>query len=65
MLPEYELAKELFSQYDLDVSRETYQKLADYAAFLVEYNEKVNLTAITDGDGILKKHFLDFRNQEL
>ena len=59
MLPEYELAKELFSQYDLDVSRETYQKLADYAAFLVEYNEKVNLTAITDGDGILKKHFLD------
>ncbi|MBR1899244.1 MAG: 16S rRNA (guanine(527)-N(7))-methyltransferase RsmG, partial [Oscillospiraceae bacterium] len=59
MLPEYELAKELFSQYDLDVSRETYQKLTDYAAFLVEYNEKVNLTAITDGDGILKKHFLD------
>ena len=59
MLPDYEYAKELFSQYDLDVSHETYQKLEDYADFLVNYNEKVNLTAITDGDGILKKHFID------
>lgn len=30
-----------------------------YAAFLVEYNEKVNLTAITDPRGIVIKHFLD------
>ncbi len=59
MLPEFESAKALFSQYDLEVSRETYQKLEDYAAFLVAYNENVNLTAITDGDGILKKHFID------
>ena len=59
MLPEYEIAKQLFSAAELDVSHETYQKMEDYAAFLVEYNEKVNLTAITDGDGILKKHFID------
>ncbi len=59
MLPEFESAKALFSLYDLEVSRETYQKLEDYAAFLVAYNENVNLTAITDGDGILKKHFID------
>ena len=30
-----------------------------YAAFLVEYNEKVNLTAITDAEGIEDKHFID------
>lgn len=30
-----------------------------YAEFLVEYNEKVNLTAITDPEGIEIKHFLD------
>ena len=59
MLPEYNAAKILFSECNLDVSHETYQKLDDYAEFLVEYNEKVNLTAITDGDSILKKHFID------
>ena len=30
-----------------------------YAALLVEYNEKVNLTAITDPEGIEEKHFID------
>lgn len=34
-------------------------QLEEYAAFLVEYNEKVNLTAITDAQGIAVKHFLD------
>ncbi|MCL2855336.1 MAG: 16S rRNA (guanine(527)-N(7))-methyltransferase RsmG [Defluviitaleaceae bacterium] len=30
-----------------------------YKAFLKEYNQKVNLTAITDDEGIVTKHFLD------
>lgn len=30
-----------------------------YAEFLKEYNEKVNLTAITEYEEILEKHFLD------
>ncbi len=59
MLLAYEDAKHLFSEAKLDVSHETYQKMEQYAAFLVDYNEKVNLTAITDGEGILKKHFID------
>lgn len=33
--------------------------LARYAACLVEYNQKVNLTAITDPEGIEDKHFID------
>ncbi len=35
------------------------EQLDRYAAFLVEYNEKVNLTAITDAEGIEDKHFVD------
>ncbi len=34
-------------------------KFARYSEMLKEYNEKVNLTAITDDDGIAVKHFLD------
>lgn len=30
-----------------------------YAKLLVEYNEKVNLTAITDAEGIENRHFID------
>lgn len=35
------------------------EKLIDYARLLVEWNEKINLTAITDDEGIATKHFLD------
>ena len=59
MLPEFEKAAELFQGCDVDVSRETYDKMEMYAAFLVAYTEKVNLTAVTDGEEILRKHFLD------
>ncbi len=34
-------------------------KLTNYAKLLVEWNEKINLTAITDNEGIATKHFLD------
>ncbi len=59
MLPEYNAALALFEEYGIHVSRETYDKMVQYAAFLVEYNEKVNLTAVTEGGEILRKHFLD------
>ncbi|MBE6851223.1 MAG: 16S rRNA (guanine(527)-N(7))-methyltransferase RsmG [Ruminococcus sp.] len=59
MLPEYSAAKQLFDEYDINVSRETYDKMEQYAEFLVEYNKNVNLTAVTEGDEILRKHFLD------
>ena len=59
MLPEFEYAKGLFNEYGFELSEEQYEKLDIYAEFLVEYNEKVNLTAITEPDEILKKHFID------
>ena len=36
-----------------------YPKLEIYARLLKEWNEKINLTAITDDEGIAVKHFLD------
>lgn len=46
------------ARYEID-AHGVAQKLDDYAAYLVEYNEKVNLTAITDPEGIEDRHFID------
>ena len=35
------------------------QQLETYASYLKEYNEKINLTAITEHDEIFDKHFFD------
>lgn len=59
MLPDFKYCQEKFSEYSLDLTEELYRKLDIYAKFLCEYNEKVNLTAITDSEGILIKHFID------
>lgn len=59
MLNDFNYCKEIFNKYSLELSEELYRKLDIYAEFLCEYNEKVNLTAITDSRGILIKHFID------
>ena len=43
----------------VSVTPDTAEKFDLYAARLVETNRRVNLTAITDPEGILVKHFLD------
>ena len=43
----------------IEYNDEILEKLDKYAALLVEWNEKINLTAITDPEGIVIKHFLD------
>ena len=57
------ISKELFfscaDEIGLKLSDEIFQKFDSYAVLLKEYNEKVNLTAITDADGITVKHFAD------
>ncbi len=42
-----------------ECSLEQAEKLNIYLNFLVEYNKNVNLTAITDEDEVIAKHFLD------
>ncbi len=49
----------IFGTYGLNLSDEQYKRLYKYAELLVEWNEKINLTAITDPEGITVKHFFD------
>ncbi len=57
-----ELKEKIISKFNLSgytCSIEQGEKLATYLTFLVEYNKNVNLTAITDEDEIIVKHFID------
>ena len=56
---DYTKAEKLFLDNGLEYSQSLHDKLQIYCDFLIEYNEKVNLTAITDPDEIWVKHFLD------
>ena len=51
--------KENLLAYGLPCPDGLTEKLDRYAGLLVEWNEKMNLTAITDPEGIAVKHFLD------
>lgn len=42
-----------------EIGEEASLKFAEYLELLVKYNERVNLTAITDEDEIISKHFVD------
>ena len=59
MLPDFEICCDSFKNYNLELSEELYRKLDIYADFLVEYNQNVNLTALTQPHDILYKHFID------
>lgn len=54
-----ELLKLCASEFGVEISDETADKFDIYARELVSYNEKVNLTAITQPDDIVIKHFAD------
>ncbi len=54
---DFDKTKALFGEIAL--TEEMYTKLSLYADLLVEWNEKINLTAITAAAGITEKHFLD------
>lgn len=49
----------IFSEYGLDLTGEQYERLEKYSQMLVEKNKVMNLTAITDDEGITVKHFFD------
>ena len=44
---------------DIELSKIQIEKLYKYMKILLEWNEKINLTAITDEDEIIQKHFID------
>ena len=49
----------LLEELNIAVDGYAAQRLDLYAQRLVAWNEKMNLTGITDPDGILEKHFID------
>lgn len=51
--------KEQLIEYGLDVTDEKINQFNRYYELLIEWNEKMNLTAITEYDEVLMKHFLD------
>lgn len=59
MLTDKTQLDKLFAKGNMAVNDEQYDKLEKYSRLLVEWNEKINLTAITDPEGIALKHFYD------
>ena len=47
------------SDYGIEINQDLAEKLEIYGRLLKEWNDKINLTAITDDEGIAIKHFLD------
>lgn len=47
------------SNEGLQFDNNKYEKFMLYMSLLKEWNEKINLTAITDEEEIIKKHFID------
>ncbi len=54
-----DLLKTGCEQLNIPLSEDQAEQLNKYSQLLVEWNEKMNLTAITDSEGIATKHFLD------
>ena len=46
-------------KFNIEITENQLENLAKYEKILLEYNEVMNLTAITDHEEILEKHFLD------
>ena len=46
-------------EYNFNINKNITEKFSVYSSLLKQWNEKINLTAITDDDGISIKHFLD------
>ena len=55
----FELMTEVLDKNGIGYDKTVLERLGKYADILVEWNEKINLTAITDPEGIVIKHFLD------
>ena len=53
----YELMKNAAEEVGMSLSEEQYNKFIKYMKLIQEWNEKVNLTAITEDEEVVKKTF--------
>ncbi|MGL5616368.1 MAG: 16S rRNA (guanine(527)-N(7))-methyltransferase RsmG [Sarcina sp.] len=58
----YELMKNASERVGMEFNEDKYKKFMLYKDLLKEWNEKINLTAITEDEEIVKKHFIDCIN---
>ena len=49
----------LLQEINIEINEEEINKFYDYMFLLLEWNEKINLTAITEENDIILKHFVD------
>lgn len=55
----FELMEKACKDVGVEFTVDKYKKFMIYKDMIKEWNEKINLTAITDDEGIVKKHFID------
>ena len=55
----FQLMKEASLEVGLDLTEMQYNQFISYMRLLQEWNEKINLTAITEDEEVIKKHFID------
>lgn len=58
-MDKYDLIKKGFDWLELDITDNQINKFINYYNLLVEWNNKINLTAITEYNEVVIKHFLD------
>lgn len=51
--------KEIFEKYGIEISVEQFDKFEKYYNLLIEFNQKFNITAITEKKEVYIKHFID------
>lgn len=54
-----DLLKRLAADFEVELSPVALERFDTYASLLCEWNERMNLTGITDPHGIVIKHFVD------
>lgn len=55
----YDIINRAAAEVGMALTTEQYHKFVTYMELLKEWNEKMNLTAITSDEEIVKKHFID------
>lgn len=51
--------RQVFSKNEIEISQDQIKMFDTFYQLLVEWNKKINLTAITDYEEVIQKHFLD------
>ena len=54
-----EKIKNKFKEFEIDLTEKQLQQFEHYYNLLIEWNNKFNLTAITELDAVIEKHFID------